>query len=143
MSVGLSAGGYLARQKKNVPKLETSFHLDRIVRLIRSNGDGMPKTKIRNQLQLSENDVQAALDYGHEDKFLAKGDYNIYSVKKDFFINEERFYPAVETGLKRLWLAENFHENEYYLEETARKDSKISGRWTRPDFTMISHKKFA
>ena len=129
--------------KKTAPPLETDFYLDRIIRPIRSNGEGMSKTKIRNQLQLTDDLVQTALDYGFDEKFLGKGEYNVYSIKKDFSINEERFYPAVETRLKRLWLAENFHENEYYLEETARKDSKISGRWTRPDFTMISHKKFA
>lgn len=125
------------------PSLETAFNLDRIVRLISGNGEAMSRTKIRNQLQLADASINAALDHGCSDKFLQKGEYNFYSVKKDFVISEERFYPAVEIGLKRLWANENFHDNEYYLEETARKNSKIAGRWTRPDFTLVSHKKFA
>ncbi len=123
--------------------LEISYNLDRIIRLIRSNGDSMSKTKIRNHLQFTEHEVISALDYGCNGKFLQREEMNFYSIKKDFVINEERFYPSVEVGLKKLWQSENFHENEYYLEETARRDSKIAGRWTRPDFTMISHKKFA
>ena len=123
--------------------LEVAFNLDRIVRQIAVYGGPMSKTKIRNQLQLTEAMIQESLDFGCEGKFLQKGEYNFYSVKKGFIINEERFYPAVRVGLERLWLAENFHENEYYIEETARKDSKIAGRWTRTDFTMVSHKKFA
>ena len=108
-----------------------------------SNGEAMSKTKIKNQLQLAENAVAAALEYGCNGKFLQKSQYNFYTIKKDFAISEERFYPAVAMGIKRLWSSENFHENEYFLEETARRDSKIVGRWTRPDFTLVSHKKFA
>ncbi len=129
--------------KKEAPSLETAFNLDRIVRLIKHNGEPLSKTKIKNQLDITEDTAQSALEFGLSGNFLGRSDYNFYDIKKDFVISEDHFYPAVEAGLKRLWLAENFHENEYYIEETARKDSKIAGRWTRPDFTIISHKKFA
>jgi hypothetical protein len=129
--------------KKEEASLETAFNLDRIVRLIVDNGEQMSKTKIKNQLHLSEDVVLAALEYGQQGKFLRKEDGNVFSVKKDFIISEDRFYPAVQTGLKRLWLTEKFQENEFYIENTAKRDSKIAGRWTRPDFTMVSHKKFA
>lgn len=128
---------------KGKPSLQLSYNLDQIVRAIQLNGGSMSRTKLRNQLQLSDDELNAALYHGCEEKFLQKGEYNFFAVKKPFTINEERFYPSVEIGLKRLWAAENFHENEFYLEETASRDSKIAGRWTRPDFTMISHKKFA
>lgn len=102
----------------------------------------MSKTKIRNNLQMSDAESQETLDYGVREKYLSRGEYNYYSVKKEYVISEERFYPSVETGLKKLWANENFAQNEFYIEETARKDTKISGRWTRPDFTLISYKKF-
>ena len=129
--------------RRVTPSLQIAYNLDQIVRTILNNGDAMSRTKLRNQLQLSEEELNEALDHGCHEKVLNRGDYNVYTVKKAFNINEERFYPAVAIGLKRLWASENFHENEFYLEETAQKDSKIAGRWTRPDFTMISHKKFA
>ncbi|MBY5667456.1 hypothetical protein HFO33_35180 [Rhizobium leguminosarum] len=128
---------------KGKPSLQVSYNLDQIVRAIQLNGGSMSRTKLRNHLQLSDDELNAALDHGCNEKFLQKGEYNIFAVKKPFTISEERFYHSVEIGLKRLWAIENFHENEFYLEETAQKDSKIAGRWTRPDFTMISHKKFA
>lgn len=102
----------------------------------------MSRTKIRNTLSLSEADLTEALSFGCSEGFLEKFEYNFYGSIGKFKISENLYYPSVRDALVNLWM-EKFNEGEFYIEETARKDSKIVGRWTRPDFTIVSHKKFA
>lgn len=57
-------------------------------------------------------------------------------------IGEESYYPEVEKQIRAVWSANKYDQSEFILENTARKDAKIVGPWTRPDFTLVSHKKF-
>jgi len=123
--------------------LECLYNLDIIIRKIRENDSGLSRTKLKNSLGLNDDILTASLDFGCENKRLKRGEYNFYTVIKDFTIPEERFYPSIKAGLSRLWTSDKYESNEFYIEETARKDSKIAGPWTRPDITLISHKKFA
>ncbi|MCP1561426.1 UNVERIFIED_ORG: hypothetical protein M2438_000430 [Methylobacterium sp. SuP10 SLI 274] len=122
--------------------LETLYLLDQIVKTISSNGASLTKTKISRLLGRDPKELVSALEHGCEKKILIWSEGNWYNVKKDFIIAEDAFYPAAEAGLKRLWQDENFHDNEFFIENTSRKDSKIVGPWTRPDLTLISHKKY-
>ncbi|TXN65360.1 hypothetical protein [Methylobacterium sp. WL6] len=122
--------------------LETQYLLDQIVKTITSHGTPLTRTKISRLLGIEQKDLYAAFDYGHEKKYLSWSEGNWYDVKKSFVIAEDAFYPASEAGLRKLWQDDSFHENEFLIENTSKKDSKIEGRWTRPDLTLISHKKF-
>ena len=110
--------------------------------MIAEQGEALSRTKLRNWLSLSDLDVDQALEFGVRNKHLKKEEYNFYKILGGLTLTEERFYPAIEIGLRALWSVEGYESNEFYLERTARKDSKIAGPWTRPDFTIISHKKF-
>ena len=120
--------------------LEILYNLDIIIKAI-GNAE-LSKTRLKNSLPLSLDALSSSLEYGCEHGFLDWAEYNKYKVKQDFVISEESFYPAINQGILRLWQDEKYEPHEFYLEETARRDSKIAGPWTRPDFTLISHKKF-
>jgi hypothetical protein len=83
-----------------------------------------------------------AAQYGCEIKVLRCGERNYYRALKTYVIPEEGYYDAVEKALRDLWTREGWENNQIYLENTSRRDSKIEGPWTRPDFTLVSYKKF-
>ena len=122
--------------------LKNAKNLQSITEFLAGNGGIQTKTVIRNRLDLSDTDVWPAINYGEEVGCLKAEGQGYYKLKKGFTIAEENFYPAVNDALKNLWANEKWKKDQYYIEETARKDSKIAGRWTRPDLTMISHRKY-
>jgi hypothetical protein len=111
--------------------LECLYTLDIIIRTIREHSPSLSRTSLKNSLGLNDAILTASLDYGCSSNHLIRGEYNVYSVIKDFSIPEERFYPSVNVGLSTLWTADKYEANEFYIEETARKDSKIAGPWTQ------------
>lgn len=122
--------------------LETLYRLDQIVKTIGLHGGSLTRIRISRLLSLELREIDEALEHGCSVKTLSRSEGNWYEVKKPFVISEDAFYPAVEAGLRKLWQDDNFHENEFFIENTSKKDSKIAGRWTRPDLTLISHKKY-
>ncbi|PZU86586.1 MAG: hypothetical protein DI528_08895 [Shinella sp.] len=124
-------------------ELERAFNLDQIVKLLNNFEERLSRVKIKNQLNITLNDTQEALDYGIDEGVLKKNRENRYYAIRDFKIREDKFYPAVRKGLKQLWTKDGFKEAEFHIETTAGKRTKIVGRWTRPDLTLVSHKKFA
>jgi len=100
------------------------------------------KTAIRNSLELTEEAVTAAIEFGSTNGFLERREYNYIKLLAPYQISEDAFYPCVELALCELWRSDGYADHSFYLEKTARRDSKIVGPWTRPDFTMVSHKKY-
>ncbi len=97
---------------------------------------------LKNKVSCDNDLVNVAVEEGISRKVIHRESYNYLSVKRPFVVSEEAYYDAVEMSIKLLWQSEGYKEGEFYLERTARKDSKIEGQWTRPDFTLVSHKKF-
>ena len=83
-----------------------------------------------------------AVEYGYEKKFIEWGDRNVFSLLNKFEIPEEAYYAPIKDSLCDLWLSEAYDKSQFYLEDTSRKGTKIAGPWTRPDFTMVSHRKY-
>jgi hypothetical protein len=61
---------------------------------------------------------------------------------KEFVIPETAYYPPLIQAVSQLWISEGYEQSDFYLEDTSSKDTKVVGPWVRPDFTLISHKKF-
>jgi hypothetical protein len=128
---------------ENQNNLFTLYVLDLIAKELSKNSTQMTRVKLRNTLKIDEDILNSALDLGVNDGILERGKQNFYTLKKDFIIKEEKFYPPIISAVKILWNSDKFDKNEFFIEETAKKDTKIVGPWTRPDFTLISCKKFS
>jgi hypothetical protein len=99
-------------------------------------------TKLKRTHGFSDRLFLEAIEYGTSNKIIKRHERNLYSFVSQFTIPEEAYYPSVEKLLDKLWVGEKFDKSQFYIERTARKNSKIAGPWTRPDFTMVSYKKF-
>ena len=84
-----------------------------------------------------------AIDLGCDKKCIIKHKYNMVEFIEEFIIPESYFYPSIKNGIEKLWNAEDYDSSKFYIEDTSGKDSKIEGPWTRPDFTLVSYRKFS
>jgi hypothetical protein len=123
--------------------LKTAHTLQQITSLLKNEKNGLSKTKILRTLNASNGELILALEYGYENGLIAWEAGNWIRYKRDYSVPEELFYPVIEKAISDLWQKNASEHMQFFLEKTARIDSKISGPWTRPDFTLVSHRKFA
>lgn len=101
------------------------------------------RTSIIRRLNIEETIVDRIISYAVSRDILIRGAYNKFNTNKNSFsIKESDYYDMIFSSINLLWLNEGFLETEFYVENTSREDSKIVGPWTRPDFTLLSFKKF-
>ena len=117
--------------------------LRQIVLAIEEAGEDLTATRLKRQLGLSDDDFKEAADYGCSSKVIKWSSHNYYSVLKQYVVPEEAYYDWIKQAIETLWLEDGYDSSAFYIENTSRIDSKIEGPWTRPDLTMVSHKKFA
>jgi len=117
--------------------------LQRILMVIKASGEkSLTRTHLSRAID-TKGYFDTALDYGCKSGYLNREKQNYISIKNEkFSITEDKYYPATHAAIKQLWESDGYDRSQFYLEETAKKDSKIIGPWTRPDFTLVSHKKF-
>ncbi|UVC07635.1 hypothetical protein IHQ71_20915 [Rhizobium sp. TH2] len=125
-----------------LPSLAALEALKRIVHHIGAANEAVTATKLKRTLGLSDQLFQLAADYGCSQKIIKWNAHNKYSGLKDYVVPEEAYYDTVMTSIEALWLSEGYERNHFYIENTSRRNSKIEGPWTRPDLTLVSHKKF-
>ena len=123
-------------------KLRELKDLKLITDELKRTKDRKTRTKLRRELDLSENRVRRAISLGVERGCLSEESHGYINLDGPFNIIEEDFYPAVEKSLAGFFDELGYETSEYVVEKTARRDSRIVGRWTRPDFTVVSHKKY-
>jgi hypothetical protein len=130
--------------------LSSQYALRSIIKELQNCSAPITKTTLKRSLSkeplcIEEKEIDAAIDYGFKNKYLEIGDRNYISFKKEYpEISEESYYDTVDKSINNLWKNEDARKSaDFYLENTSRKDSKIVGPWTRPDFTLISHRKFS
>jgi len=115
--------------------------LETIVQALQINKT-MSATKLKRTYDFDSEIFDAAVRHGAEKKVLKWGDRNIFTFVSPYVIPEEAYYNSIEVAFREIWESEGYDRSQFYLENTARRDSKIAGPWTRPDFTMVSYKKF-
>lgn len=123
------------------PDIDILECLEVVVQALQENKT-MSGTMLKRTYKLDSDLFDAAVKHGSEKKVLKWGDRNMFTFIAPYTIPEEAYYRSVESALHGIWQHEGYEKSQYYLENTARRDSKIAGRWTRPDFTMVSYKKF-
>ena len=102
----------------------------------------MSGTKLKRTYNLDADLFDAAVQHGSEKKVLKWGERNMFTFSAPYTIPEEAYYVSIDHAFREIWEIEGYDKSQYYLENTSRRDSKIAGPWTRPDFTMVSYKKF-
>ncbi|MBZ9946906.1 MULTISPECIES: hypothetical protein [unclassified Mesorhizobium] len=130
------------------PSLRTLELLKDVIDRFRKDGGQITRTTLKRTIGDNEASTDAAIRYGISQNYLNQLTQGYISLTKSvgdktFIVPEESYYPVVENVLQELWIGSNYDRSEFLLENTARKDSKIIGPWTRPDFTLVSHKKFS
>jgi hypothetical protein len=135
-----------ANEGVSLDTLETLVSI--VSALKETNEDALSATNLKRTASVSKINLDEALNHGCNIKVLQKHERNYYSLKvpystaKNYVVPEESYYTVVENCISELWRKEGFEASAFYIEDTSRKDSKIVGRWTRPDLTLVSHRKF-
>jgi hypothetical protein len=107
------------------------------------NNGTQTKTHLRRNLGYSENDVDDAIAFGENEDYIEVVARGYVSIKKAYKnIVEEDYYDCIEGMLNRYYHSRITNDGRYLLVKTARRDTKIAGRWTRPDFTIVANRKF-
>lgn len=125
-----------------MPTLSELHDVKEIINRIREFGGSASKTRIKNSMTMDLNRFELALQKGIESENLKREFGNEYSIIKDVKILESDYYSEVERSIIIQWKKDKYGEADFHLENTSNKDSKIVGQWTRPDFTLVSIKKF-
>jgi len=131
----------------NKPTKEISLQallcLERVLEALRLAGEEITQTKLRNSLGVLDTLLISAIDYGVKYEYLERKQYGYVKFKREFVVQEEHYYETISAGLETLWRSDGYKDENFYLETTARKGSKIEGPWSRPDFTLVCYKRFA
>ncbi|WP_396592944.1 hypothetical protein [Brevundimonas sp. R86498] len=125
------------------PSLQILSVLEKIVRYIEEAECAQSATRLKRALGISDSDFDEAAEWGCSKKHLKRAPGNVYSLLKSFNIPESAYYQVVLDSICSVWMEDGYAPNEFAARITAKDDSKIAGRWTRPDVTLVSHKKFS
>lgn len=127
---------------ENFPSLAALEALRSMTLQIEAAGEALTATKMKRVLSISDGTFQEAADYGCAKKFIKWNSHNRYSLLKPYIVPEEAYYSLILESVQALWVEDGYDKSQFYIENTSRRDSKIEGPWTRPDLTLVSHKKF-
>lgn len=102
------------------------------------------RTWLKRYVDFSENQVLAAIEYGLERGVLEAGSKGGYvdAAKPGFSVLEADYYSCIEAMLTKYYGLRVADLGKFMVAKTARKDTKIAGRWTRPDFTVVANRTF-
>jgi hypothetical protein len=121
--------------------------LESVAKRIIDSGEAITRTTLRRTIGTDETETDNAIGTGIKNGTLILLERGYIDIKKglninDFSTKEIQYYPVIADSLKDIWQELNYSDSEYFVENTSAKDSKITGQWTRPDFTLVSYKKF-
>jgi len=104
--------------------------------------NGLTATHLRRYSEIDSDYFDEAVEYGSENGFLDWGRHNRFKLIKPYTAREHLYYEACMQAICQQWRRDNYEDSEFHVENTSSRDTKIVGPWTRPDLTLISHKKF-
>jgi hypothetical protein len=127
---------------KALPNLSVLRVLETICDALAKEGEPLTATRIKRDYSIDDAVFWEASQYGCKAKYIKCGSQNYHSLIREFTIPESAYYAPIIASVSRLWIAEGYDESGFHIEDTSSKDAKVIGPWVRPDFTLISHKKF-
>lgn len=110
---------------------------------MRLEGGEVTRVSLKRQSKFPEKDVEDAIQSGEKHgilKVLKHGYVQRSTGKVEIY--EEDYYDSILEMLNSFYRDAIKKSGDYIISKTARKDTKIAGRWTRPDFTVVSSRKF-
>ncbi len=128
---------------KAIPELATLKVLEIISAALAKEGAALTATRLKRDHGIDDTVFWEASNYGCKQKFIKCGSQNYHSFVREFVIPESAYYSSLISAVQRLWIDEGYDASNFYIEDTSSKDAKVVGPWVRPDFTLVSYKKFA
>ena len=119
--------------------------LEAVVAALCKEDATLTKTTLCRYHNCDRPEIDEALKYGKAEGIIEWGLHNKISIlKKTWTIPEKNYYnPCLDSLTRHFDEAFRKSNGDFFIEDTSSKDSKISGRWTRPDLTMVSHKTYS
>lgn len=125
-------------------EIQKKIILAQVRRLIEEKGE-LSRTWLKRYAgEFPKDDVLQAIEYGCRAGVLQSGKSKggVVVGTSPFSVFEADFYDCIE-GMLRFFYTQRAGQNGKQLTvRTARKDTKVAGRWTRPDFTVVTSRVF-
>ena len=103
----------------------------------------LTKTTLRRSLSYKDHDFDDAFEFAIAGGIIIAEKGNWLNINDDTFsIKEDDYYDCVQSMLERYFTDKVGKAGTFIVKKTARKESKIVGRWTRPDFTVVTRRSF-
>lgn len=105
--------------------------------------DTKTKTILKRNAGFPQPDVDKAIEFGVKNKslkLLPQG--YVQLTDRGLAVLEADYYDCIGTMLQRYYQERLTDDGQFLVAKTARKDTKVAGRWTRPDFTVVANRKF-
>jgi len=105
------------------------------------------KRRLIEETDVTESEIDRAIKYGVDNGVLyqEKGGYVYLSDPNSapsFKVSEEDYYEVLHDLLCNEYKEFSGKNGQFLISKTARANTKIAGRWTRPDFTVVTNRKF-
>lgn len=100
-------------------------------------------SQFKDTLGVEEVDVESAIDYGVKKKVLNILPHGYVEAEDEkYSVLESDYYECISQMLQRHYQERLTQDGRFLVSKTAKKDTKVAGRWTRPDFTVVANRKF-
>ncbi len=101
------------------------------------------RTTLKRYAGFPQDAVDKAIDFGVKSKALKALQQGYFQlIDKSLTIYEADYYDSIGNMLERYYQERLTDDGRFLVSKTARKDTKVAGRWTRPDFTVVANRKF-
>lgn len=122
-------------------RIQKKIILEKLVGMLAN--EQITRTTLKRTAGYPQADVLDAIDYGAEKgvlEILASGYVEV--IREGYAVQEVDYYDCVKGMLQKHYEDRLTSEGRFLVAKTARKDTKVAGRWTRPDFTVVANRKF-
>jgi hypothetical protein len=129
--------------QQDLPSLAALKILENVCASLDEAKANLTATRLIRTLEVDEQLFHDAIEFGITNRTIERLSRNyIRLLARPYTIKEESYYKTIKGKLEHLWLSEGYDRSSFHAEITARSNSKIEGPWTRPDLTLISHRKY-